>query len=127
MSQNNDLISRSALLEVIPEAVADEESNQNEIAYAEGWNDCLESFCSIVKYAPAVDAVEVVRCKDCKFSIPVVQKNGSALEGTLHCLHGRGYQMNAPDREYSFISPNNFCGSGRRKMDAEVQDGTKQH
>ena len=75
----------------------------------------------VMKDTPTIDAVEVVRCKDCKFSIPVYQKNSSALEGTLHCLHGRGYQMNAPDREYSLISPNNFCGSGRRKIDAEVE------
>lgn len=59
---NNDLISRSALLEAlendrmifkstitVPEAL---------LAQGKHWRRCLES-------APAVDAVEVVRCREC--------------------------------------------------------------
>jgi hypothetical protein len=30
--------------------------------YADGWNNAIE----IIESAPSVDAVEVVRCKDCK-------------------------------------------------------------
>lgn len=70
---------------------------------------------------PEVDAVEVVRCRDCEFSRLVHLEDGSVFEGTLHCFTGRGYQQNVFGREYSVISPNNFCASGRRKMDAEVR------
>ena len=56
----NDLISRSALLN---ELIAD-------YAYAAA---------DIVKAAPAVDAVEVVRCKDCKWSFHDLTGNGVAL------------------------------------------------
>lgn len=73
----------------------------------------------VMKDTPTIDAVEVVRCRDCDFSRPVYQENGSVFEGPLHCFNGRGYQMNTFGREYSVISPNNFCASGRRKMDAE--------
>ena len=31
--------------------------------YADGWNSAIE----IIENAPSVDAVEVVRCKDCKY------------------------------------------------------------
>lgn len=57
MSENKgDLISRSALGvgPRNPEQFVDPER-------ARGWNDLLE----IINVAPTVDAVEVVRCKDC--------------------------------------------------------------
>ena len=70
---------------------------------------------------PTIDAVEVVRCKDCDFSRPIYQENGGVFERTLHCVHGRGYQQNIFGREYSIISPNSFCAAGSRKTDAEVE------
>ena len=79
-------------------------------------DDIAEAF----KNAPTVDAVEVVRCKDCRLSRPVHREDGSVSEGILHCFTGRGYQQNVFGREYSVISPNSFCGAGKRKMDAEV-------
>lgn len=48
---NNDLISRSALLEFV----------HNHIG--------RQIDCNDIARFPAVDAVEVVRCKDCKFSV----------------------------------------------------------
>lgn len=74
-----------------------------------------------ISEADAVNAVEVVRCKDCRFSGPVRQEDGSTFIGPLHCHTGRGYQMNVFGREYSVINPYNFCASGKRKMDAEVK------
>jgi len=52
-----DLISRSALLEKL-----------NLLArYEDEWRQtCILGVCKTIEYAPAVDAVEVVRCKDCK-------------------------------------------------------------
>ena len=64
MSEFNDLISRSALLEG---AMAERyeflrEKNGNYDHYTDGFEDAM----LYVEDAPAVDAVEVVRCKDCK-------------------------------------------------------------
>lgn len=54
----NDLISRSALGigKAKRECFYDPK-------YADGWNEAAE----IINNAPTVDAVEVVRCKDCKW------------------------------------------------------------
>ena len=56
---NNDLISRSALLE---KAIG-------VVTYDEGGWDCNVRAVTVdvVENAPAVDAVEVVRCKDCVY------------------------------------------------------------
>lgn len=58
----NDLISRSALLDKFGEEpfVWDD----NDLAEIQDRNDWL-AYTGLVKAATAVDAVEVVRCKDC--------------------------------------------------------------
>lgn len=38
------------------------------VRYTEGYNDALMRFRSMVHGAPTVDAVPVVRCKDCKWA-----------------------------------------------------------
>ena len=45
--------------------------------YTEGWNDCMMRIKSMVSKAPAVDAVPVVRCKDCYYS--------AVVGDTLYC------------------------------------------
>ena len=32
--------------------------------YREGWNDAIDTICTEI-FSPTVDAVEVIRCKDC--------------------------------------------------------------
>ena len=103
--QNNDLISRSALLDVIPEAVADEASSENEIAYAEGWNDCLESFRSIIKYAPAVDTKPV--------------RHGRWIHDTNN-LFGCSECMERDTMSFR-RGLKNYCPNCGAKMDAEVE------
>ncbi len=65
-----------------------------------------ESFVSIyelIKEAPAVDAVEVVRCKDCDHG------HGTSREGIVYCCyHGKMIQMKSSD----------FCSYGERRTDA---------
>lgn len=39
--------------------------NDSSVPFKRGWNDAIDT---IVDNAPTVDAVEVVRCKDCKYS-----------------------------------------------------------
>lgn len=61
--KDNDLISRSALLEAFGEEPLVWDSRDREDVQMH--NDWLD-YTKLVKEAPAVDAVEVVRCKDCK-------------------------------------------------------------
>ena len=120
MSQNNDLISRSALLEAMPK------------------NDEIFSFevRRVICNVPAVDAVEVVRCKDCIFWKPrhIKLNDGSEREYLpgedlvevsvginvgSKCMvdEGRGYGCD----KSVFRGEYDFCSRGERKMDAEVE------
>ena len=58
--------------------------------------------------APTVDAVEVVRCKDCKSC--AIHHNHITLRYQLFCTHGKGY----PE-----VSADDFCSYGERKDDHE--------
>ena len=55
---------------------------------------------------PTVDAVPVVRCKDCEFGEP----NG---QYGCKCYHHKLYETHE-------MSPNDFCSKGKRKEDAET-------
>lgn len=61
---NNDLISRKALLKRFEELKNNPNNRLVDIVF-------LDGAMSVIDAAPAVDAVEVVRCKDCKFSKPL--------------------------------------------------------
>lgn len=80
----NDLISRSALIE------------QLNLAAPEYFNAYI---AQIVANAPAVDAVEVVRCRVCKKN-PGYTRN----KNELWCRQWRGY-----------VRQNDFCGHGERR------------
>ena len=88
---NNDLISRSALLEEIKRIGG------------HPWSDWeTAGVVSMVNAIPAVDAVEVVRCKDCTFCKP------SAAPGRFFCDWYRDYFETFPD---------DFCIHGERRVD----------
>ena len=53
--------------------------------------------------APTVDAVEVVRCKDCLYSIE--------LYGHIECIHGVSYRN-------TWNNPYFYCSYGERKEGA---------
>jgi len=99
---NNDLISRSALLESITFDRKAAKLHPQEIC------ERFERFCDyaeeVAKDAPAVDA-EVVRCKDCKFSSPSYIKPEIFKRCSLFC---------------KTVNADFFCGHGE-KMDAEVE------
>ena len=88
---NNDLISRSALLDALPKI------------------DEIFSFevRRVICNAPAVDAVEVVRCKDCRFSTPTYFDPEAFKHCVLFC---------------KTVNADFFCAGGERKMDAEVHN-----
>lgn len=81
----NDLISRSALGigRCNPEVLRTG-------SYASGWNAAI----ALIEAAPTVDAVEVVRCKDCNHYM------------TIHCTC-----------DGCCISDYWFCADGERKVD----------
>lgn len=49
--------------------------------------------------APTADVVEVVRCRDCDFSV------GDGERLPLNCIHANGLYMPAPDDFCSFGKP----------------------
>lgn len=65
-------------------------------AYCAGWNGLL----GLIEKAPTVDAVEVVRCKDCKYF------NKAAPNDKGFCI------CPASNME---IVPDDFCSYGERK------------
>ena len=70
---------------------------------------------------PAIDAVPVVRCKDCRYSEPmkrhVVFKFG---ENLLNCTQCRGYDGYGY-AGISVIYPDDYCSDGAQK-DGEADD-----
>ena len=72
--------------------------------YTEGWNDCLMRVKSMVSAAPIIDAVPVVRCKDCKHRGGVeVPCNGGSVD---YC---KVWDCTVQDLEST------FCSYGERK------------
>ena len=61
----------------------------------------MTRFEKLMEGAPTVDAVEVVRCKDCEFSIP-----SEYSEHALKCTH---WMMDC--------NKNGFCSYGERRRD----------
>ena len=73
----NDLISRSALIE----AFWDDIASGNQLRY--------EDTEELMKNAPAVDAVEVVRCKDCKHYMTIhCTCDGCCISDYWYCADG---------------------------------------
>ena len=66
--------------------------------YTEGWNDCLMRVKSMVSAAPIIDAVPVVRCKNCANGM--VSDNNKYI---ICCRHGVGMEFD------------DFCSYGKRK------------
>ena len=64
----------------------------------EFWDEAV--LASDIKSAPTVDAVEVVRCKDCLYS--------RERYGHLECIHGVSYRN-------TWNKPDFFCAYGERK------------
>ena len=76
--------------------------------YTEGFVDCAEEARSAIKNAPTIDAVPVVRCRECKHG-----KRG--VDNMVRCFHpcGKVISMTAGD----------FCSYGQRKeSDHEVSE-----
>ena len=91
--------------------------NNPERAYS--WNDLLK----ILETALTVDAVEVVRCRDCIHAVEIEKDYISNLfiDGTKQCELGRADTLFG----YSIITNDGFCDSGERKDGDSVQNDRK--
>ena len=102
-----DLIRREELLTsqfVHTECYLQANKDRHYDVYKKGWNDALQA---AYDNAPAVDAIEVVRCEDCKLT----ETDGTEV---LWCekmfdLHGF----------YEEVKPNHYCGYGKRKEETD--------
>ena len=79
----------------------DRETYRNRLADLESWcqderKPGLKQALEMFDEAPAADVVEVVRCKDCKYS-----------SGTKKCLN--------PDSFFAVPKDDDFCSYGERK------------
>ena len=97
---NDDLISRTALL--------------NDLSYCapELWQDEEYIKAKIMKQ-PTVDAVPVVRCKDCKYG---VQKFNDLGEPFIKCCNQ--FIKNVP---YRYLK--NYCSEGKEEERGRMMDG----
>ena len=68
----------------------------------EFWDEAV--LASDIKNAPTVDAVEVVRCRDCLYS--------TERYGHLKCINGVSYRN-------TWNKPDFFCANGERKDSEE--------
>lgn len=87
---NGDLISRSALTDAIVDL----------LVFEWGYEGIEASVKRIFSEIPAVDAVEVVRCKDCK--------HYHDFETHFDCNHVCGMDS---------VQPNDFCSCGERRAE----------
>lgn len=80
--------------------------------------ECREEICATkdtIMAAPAVDAVLVVRCKDCVFSKP---NDGKLVEGARYC----SLKYDVAGLSYFDVWDNDYCSCGKRKEVQEVRD-----
>ena len=100
----NDLIRRSALIAAREKAIWVYE-NAN-IINTDAIRENLKPLLDVVVDAPAVDAVEVVRCKDCRF-------------GSLWCDGSISCEKHTRETDYEkcdlWMEAEDFCSYGERR------------
>lgn len=94
-----DLISRSGAAGIL-RAKAD-------TAVCTDWHVLYLNAARIIEKLPAVDAVEVVRCRDCKHTT----RSKVSPEKIICCL----------TKMCGTVDPDFFCADGEREIDAEVE------
>lgn len=96
-----EYIEREALLEEI---------NRNR---AEAHNERCAQLLEAILNAPAADVAEVVRCKDCKYSVKYSCKNDACYQFTI-CRRRESYSEG--------VEEDDFCSYGERKMRENEKD-----
>lgn len=87
---NGDLISRKAMINMCKEVIAQE---WNHKAAPVSWAHAYESFADSLETALAVDAVEVVRCRECKnYNVSRLECHNRRMNGVIgsdgYCSYG---------------------------------------
>ena len=70
----------------------------------------LDDVMYALEEAPTIDAVEVVRCKDCKYSCNPIPEDVGFVE-CLYCSDPR----REPGEEMAIVGYDDFCSYGERK------------
>ena len=79
--------------------------NQHTYLWDEALGTCECVLVEDIENAPTIDAVEVVRCKDCKY-----------LEYGYQCYCPLGMKLNNDGDAYVLLNPDDdFCSYGERK------------
>ena len=101
MANEKRLIDANAIHDFVSEKFKDD------VPYEWAWA------LTVVDCAPAVDAVPVVRCRDCIHAVEIEKDYIRKLfiDGTKQCELGRADMCFG----YSIISNDGFCDSGERK------------
>ena len=98
-------------MELIDKDVAFDKINK---AYGEG---NIINLKQIINKIPTIDAVPVVRCKDCKYAREPqrnCREEADACEGILVCWNGTDTVF-AGEIGWRFVNDDFFCGDGKRK------------
>ena len=109
----DDLIRREDLLTsqyVHTECYLQENKDRHLDVYKKGWNDALQA---TYDNAPAVDAVEIVRCKDCKWWERYEDFNSGYCHAAKHWHVSSNWEITII-RTYK---EDFFCAYGERKAD----------
>lgn len=90
---------------------ADELKEQWTIASPEPYNTDAAEVLDSIKEAPTIDAVPVVRCKDCKHHREINEKErGYLMPDVLICTNAEFV-----DSGWNPVFPDDFCSRGERR------------
>ena len=90
------------------------------LSYADLWASCGEHYTAedvimMIKTAPTVDAVPVVRCRECKYHRDKNEQEQQYLvEDILICT-----SPDATEDCWNAVWPDHFCSHGERKEGAD--------
>ncbi|MGN0665606.1 MAG: hypothetical protein ACI4KF_03665 [Huintestinicola sp.] len=93
MSEMSEFIKRGTIYEKL-DAIGGCDATE---PWSQGWDKAIDEAISIVENAPAADAVEVVRCKDCKYYVN---------HDLCYCRNKKGLT--------DIVKPDDFCSYGER-------------
>ena len=74
-----------------------------------------DHFLRMILDAPTVDAVEVMRCKDCMWSRPKDHREPTLTPRELVCQCAKHHYIPAPWGARMAVSPDDFCSYGERR------------
>lgn len=114
----SDLISRKALLQKFAKSTWHDGRTFNE----EGYFVRAYDVHNMIDKAPAVDAVEVVRCKDCVHAGAFPNAYAKRrFEGGMNCYLCRGDDSFGM-ANVSLVYPDDYCSDGLRKEKEDAVD-----